>query len=56
MDWRVIATTIYCDAMYDNMTIMAYKDWSTGYRNILMTQNKATPTPTRAAKKGLAQH
>jgi len=33
-DWRVTATTIYCDAVDDEVTIMIYRDWSsrcTGY-------------------------
>ena len=34
-DWKVTATTIYCDAVEDDVTIMVYKDWSTtctGYK------------------------
>ena len=34
VDWQVTATTIYCDAVLDEVTIMVYKDWSvkcTGY-------------------------
>jgi hypothetical protein len=35
-DWQVTATTIYCDAVDDDVTILVYKkDWSTkctGYR------------------------
>ena len=29
LDWRVTATTIYCDAVDANVTIMVYKDRST---------------------------
>ena len=29
VDWQVTATTIYCDAVDDDVTIMVYKDWST---------------------------
>ena len=35
VNWQVTATTIYCDAVDDDVTIMVYKDWSTkctGYR------------------------
>jgi hypothetical protein len=35
VDWKVTATTIYCDAVDANVTIMVYKDQSTkcvGYR------------------------
>ena len=28
-DWQVTATTIRCDAVDDDVTIMVYKDWST---------------------------
>jgi len=34
VDWQVTATTIYCDAVDDEVTLMVYKDWSikcTGY-------------------------
>jgi hypothetical protein len=29
VDWQVTATTIYCDAVDDDVTIIVYKDWST---------------------------
>lgn len=35
VDWQVTATTIYCDAVEDEVTLMVYGDWSvqcTGYR------------------------
>ena len=28
-DWQVTATTIYCDAVDDEVTLLVYKDWST---------------------------
>jgi hypothetical protein len=28
-DWQVTATTIYCDAVDDDVTIMVHRDWST---------------------------
>jgi hypothetical protein len=34
VDWQVTATTIYCNAVDDEVTLMVYKDWSvkcTGY-------------------------
>ena len=34
-DWQVTATTIYCDAVDDDVTIIVNKDWTTsctGYR------------------------
>jgi hypothetical protein len=29
VDWQVTASTIYCDAVDDQVTIMVYKDWTT---------------------------
>ena len=28
VDWQVTATTIYCDAVDDEVTVLVYKDWS----------------------------
>ena len=28
-DWQVTATTIYCDAVDDDVTIIVYNDWKT---------------------------
>jgi hypothetical protein len=28
-DWQVTATTIYCDAVDDDVTIIVYPDWTT---------------------------
>lgn len=27
-NWQLTATTIYCDAVDDEVTVMVYKDWS----------------------------
>ena len=35
VDWQVTATTIYCDGVDDEVTILVYKDWSvkcTGFK------------------------
>lgn len=35
VSWQVTATTIYCDAVDDEVTLLVYKDWSvkcTGYK------------------------
>ena len=35
VNWQLTATTIYCDAVDDEVTLLVYKDWSvkcTGYR------------------------
>jgi len=34
VDWKLTATTIYCDAVDDEVTLIIYQDWSlkcTGY-------------------------
>ncbi len=28
VNWQITATTIYCDAVDDDVTIIVYKDWS----------------------------
>jgi hypothetical protein len=46
-DWQVTATTIYCDAVDDEVTVLVYKDWSTrctGYAKY------REPTETAAAQ------
>ncbi len=92
-DWQLTATTIYCDAVDDEVTIMVYKDRRTtctgynkygeglnrgaarvlkkkagrlgknlecegpldhrvtDYRDRLMTEDKASPVPTKPTKK-----
>ena len=53
VNWQVTATTIYCDAVDDEVTLLVYKDWSvkcTGHRkygepskeilNLLKRKNK----------------
>jgi hypothetical protein len=43
--WQVTSTTIYCDAVDDDVTIMVYKDWSTsctGYKKYVESLNKET--------------
>ena len=50
-DWQVTATTIYCDAVDDDITILVYKDWSTkctGYK-------KYVESPTKEVLKEMAK-
>ncbi len=28
VDWQITATTIFCDAIGDEVTVMVYRDWS----------------------------
>lgn len=48
-EWQITATTIYCDAVDDDVTILVYKDWSTrctGYKKYL-------ESPTKEVLRGL---
>ena len=43
LDWQVTATTIYCDAVDDDVTILVYRDWGTkctGYNKYIESLNK----------------
>jgi len=53
VDWQVTATTIYCDAVDDDVTIMVYKDWTTrctGYKKYV--DNLTKEVVTMLKKKG----
>ena len=44
-DWQVTATTIYCDAVDDDVTLIVDKDWNvrcTGYTRYLTNPGKET--------------
>lgn len=54
-DWKVTATTIYCDAVDDDVTIMVSGDWSArclGYRKYAENLGKEEgKNPREKAKK-----
>jgi len=57
VNWQVTATTIYCDAVDDDVTIMVYKDRSTrcvGYKKYIesITKETARELKKRAKKLG----
>jgi hypothetical protein len=60
VDWQLTATTIYCDAVQEEVTIFIHKDWSpacTGFNQNTGTsgqQSKDAPVDTAASnsKKG----
>jgi hypothetical protein len=44
-EWQVTATTIYCDAVDDDVTLIVDKDWNvkcTGYKKFATNLNKET--------------
>ena len=57
-DWQVTATTIYCDAVDDDVTIMVYKDWTarcTGYRKYVESVTKETENTLKKKGKKLGR-
>lgn len=58
-NWQLTATTIYCDAVDDDVTIMVYKDWSTtctGYKKYGEGLNKETAKMLRKKAGRLASN
>jgi len=58
-DWQVTATTIYCDAVDDDVTIMAYKDGSTrctGYKKYVESPEKETAQMLKKRAKRLGRN
>jgi len=59
VDWQVTATTIYCDAVDDDVTIMVYKDWSTrctGYKKYVESLNEETAKMLKRKAKRLGRN
>ena len=57
-EWQVTVTTIHCDAIDDDVTIMVYKDWSTvctGYKKYGENINKETAKMLQKKSKKLAK-
>lgn len=53
VDWQVTATTIYCDAVQDEVTIFVYKDGSLGCTGCDRNpggENKNPPNPETGDK------
>ena len=58
-DWQVTATTIYCDAVDDEVTIMVYKDGSircTGYKKYVENSDKETAQMLKKKGKRLGRN
>lgn len=58
-DWKVTATTIYCDAVEDDVTIMVYKDWSTkctGYKKYVESLSQETAKMLKRKAKRLGRN
>ena len=58
-DWQVTATTIYCDAVDDEVTILVYKDSSircTGYKKYVENPDKETAQMLKKKGKRLGRN
>jgi hypothetical protein len=51
-DWQVTATTIYCDAVDDEVTVLVYKDWSTRCTGYAKYREPDKTVATQLRKKG----
>lgn len=57
--WQLTATTIYCDAVDDDVTITVRKDWSTtctGYRKYGESPNQETAKMLKKKAKRLGRN
>lgn len=57
-NWQVTATTIYCDAVDDDVTILVYKDGSakcTGYKKYIESPTKDTLKELKQRSKKLGR-
>jgi len=58
-EWQVTATTIYCDAVDDDVTIMVNRDWSTrctGYKKYAVSPDKETAKKLKSKAKRLGRN
>ncbi len=58
VNWQVTATTIYCDAVDDDVTIMVYQDRSTrcvGYKKYIESITKETAKELKKREKKLGR-
>ena len=59
VDWQVTATTIYCDAVDDDVTLMVDKDWNiqcTGFKKYSTNLDKATAKALKQKSKRLGRN
>jgi len=59
VNWQITATTIYCDAVDDDATIIVYKDWSircTGCRKYGESLSKETAKMLKRKAKRLGRN
>lgn len=57
VDWQITATTIYCDAVKDEVTILVSKDWTvkcTGHKKYADPDGKSRKSKRNSACAGEA--
>jgi len=52
IDWQVTATTIYCDAVDNEVTVLVYRDWSTKCTGYTRYRESAKEVISQLRKKG----
>ena len=58
IDWQVTATTIYCDAVDDDVTLIVDKDWNTrctGYIRYITNLDKETASTLKQKSRRLGR-
>jgi hypothetical protein len=58
-DWQVTATTIYCDAVDDDVTLIVDKDWNiscTGYTRYMTNLDKETSRTLKQKSRRLGRN
>ena len=53
VDWQITATTVYCDAVGDDVTLMVYGDWSvkcTGHKRYGEPAKDTMSAPKKKSK------
>jgi hypothetical protein len=59
VDWQVTATTIYCDAIDDDVTLIVDKDWNvqcTGFKKYSADLDKATARALKQRSRKLGKN
>jgi hypothetical protein len=53
MDWQVTATTLYCEAVADEVTLLVYPDWTVKCTGLIKYGNSAKSGKKPAGCKGI---
>jgi hypothetical protein len=53
MDWQVTATTLYCEAVADEVTLLVYPDWTVKCTGLVKYSNSGKSGKKTAGCKGI---